>query len=153
MSRKKLEENGTNSTGANSNRGRKKKVQQTAITGVETTKDASNCPQTSAVPTSIEKSNTNEQQQHINNSITREEKTEMQLAKHSILMDMIPEKAPPTVPAEMFSNEPSLDSETNEMNMMDVNSPAPVAITAAAAAAHINDCTGEECVTMEYSNQ
>lgn len=61
---------------------------------------------------------------------------ERQLSKRSV-MDLIPERAPATVPAEMFSNEPSLDSEPTD-HLVDGSSPTHVA--------------AEECVPMEYSN-
>lgn len=35
---------------------------------------------------------------------------ERHLQSRHTLMEMVPERAPPTVPTEMFSNEPSLDS-------------------------------------------
>lgn len=61
---------------------------------------------------------------------------ERQLLKRTVI-DLIPERAPATVPAEMFSNEPSLDSEPND-HLVEVSSPTHVA--------------AEECVPMEYSN-
>ncbi|XP_060519321.1 uncharacterized protein LOC132697745 [Cylas formicarius] len=42
------------------------------------------------------------------------EEVERHLQSQSFL-DLVPERAPPTVPTEMFSNEPSLDSESNDM--------------------------------------
>ncbi|XP_075150232.1 uncharacterized protein LOC142224347 [Haematobia irritans] len=51
-------------------------------------------------------------------------------------MDLVPERTP-TVPQEMFSNEPSLDSEPND-HLVECSSPTHVA--------------AEECVPMEYSN-
>lgn len=42
------------------------------------------------------------------------EEVERHLQSKQSLMELVPEKAPPTVPTEMFSNEPSLDSESND---------------------------------------
>ncbi|XP_059616247.1 INO80 complex subunit E [Phlebotomus argentipes] len=42
------------------------------------------------------------------------EEIERHLQSRHSLMELLPERAPPTVPHEMFSNEPSLDSESNE---------------------------------------
>lgn len=42
------------------------------------------------------------------------EEVERHLQSRQSLMELVPEKAPPTVPDEMFSNEPSLDSESND---------------------------------------
>nr|CAD7406247.1 unnamed protein product [Timema poppensis] len=43
------------------------------------------------------------------------EEVERHLEAKQTFMELLPEKAPPTVPTEMFSNEPSLDSESNEI--------------------------------------
>ncbi|XP_046388325.1 uncharacterized protein LOC124157544 [Ischnura elegans] len=48
-------------------------------------------------------------------------------------LELVPEKAPPTVPTEMFSNEPSLDSESNEVGELET-SPSNI---------------GEDCVTRD----
>lgn len=43
------------------------------------------------------------------------EEVERHLQSRHGFMELIPERAPPTVPNEMFSNEPSLDSESNDV--------------------------------------
>lgn len=42
------------------------------------------------------------------------EEVERHLQSRQSLIELVPEKAPATVPNEMFSNEPSLDSESND---------------------------------------
>lgn len=42
------------------------------------------------------------------------EEVERHLQSRQSFIELVPEKAPPTVPTEMFSNEPSLDSESND---------------------------------------
>lgn len=46
--------------------------------------------------------------------MTAEEVERHLQSRQSLMMELVPEKAPPTVPNEMFSNEPSLDSESND---------------------------------------
>jgi INO80 complex subunit E len=36
-------------------------------------------------------------------------------------VELVPERAPPTVPTEMFSNEPSLDSESNDIGELETS--------------------------------
>lgn len=43
------------------------------------------------------------------------EEVERHLESRQTYLELVPEKAPPTVPTEMFSNDPSLDSESNEI--------------------------------------
>ncbi|XP_033610147.1 INO80 complex subunit E isoform X2 [Cryptotermes secundus] len=43
------------------------------------------------------------------------EEVERHLESRQTYLELVPEKAPPTVPTEMFSNDPSLDSESNEV--------------------------------------
>lgn len=43
------------------------------------------------------------------------EEVERHLQSRQSYMELVPEKAPPTVPTEMFSNDPSLDSESNDI--------------------------------------
>ncbi|XP_037936601.1 uncharacterized protein LOC119670420 [Teleopsis dalmanni] len=62
---------------------------------------------------------------------------ERHLQSRQTVMELMPERAPATVPTEMFSNEPSLDSESND-HIIDGSSPTHVA--------------AEECVPMEYVN-
>lgn len=54
-------------------------------------------------------------------------------SRHSI-MELVSERAPPTVPNEMFSNEPSLDSESNDQII--VTSPSNL---------------GEECISVDLN--
>lgn len=42
------------------------------------------------------------------------EEVERHLQSRQSLTELVPERAPATVPNEMFSNEPSLDSESND---------------------------------------
>lgn len=54
----------------------------------------------------------------LSNIMTPEE-VERHLQSKKPLMELVPERAPPTVPTEMFSNEPSLDSNLSvDLNMM-----------------------------------
>lgn len=46
--------------------------------------------------------------------MTREE-VERHLQSRQSYLELLPERAPPTVPTEMFSNDPSLDSESNDV--------------------------------------
>lgn len=62
---------------------------------------------------------------------------ERHLQSRQHVIELVQDRAPATVPTEMFSNEPSLDSESND-HMMDGSSPTHVA--------------AEECVQMEYTN-
>ncbi|XP_044755252.1 uncharacterized protein LOC123314190 [Coccinella septempunctata] len=48
------------------------------------------------------------------------EEVERHLQSQSFL-DFLPERAPPTVPTEMFSNEPSLDSESNDLGELETS--------------------------------
>ncbi|KAK9877126.1 hypothetical protein WA026_016871 [Henosepilachna vigintioctopunctata] len=48
------------------------------------------------------------------------EEVERHLQSQSF-MDFLPERAPPTVPTEMFSNEPSLDSESNDLGELETS--------------------------------
>ncbi|XP_018326058.1 uncharacterized protein LOC108737604 isoform X2 [Agrilus planipennis] len=43
------------------------------------------------------------------------EEVERHLQSRQSFIELVPERAPPTVPTEMFSNEPSLDSESNDV--------------------------------------
>ncbi|CAH0691855.1 unnamed protein product [Spodoptera exigua] len=43
------------------------------------------------------------------------EEVERHLQSRQSYMELLPERAPPTVPTEMFSNDPSLDSESNDV--------------------------------------
>ncbi|KAL9873784.1 INO80 complex subunit E [Glossina fuscipes] len=126
--RRKLEPN-ANGTTVGSTRGRKKKVV------LPPTNNDVNIEKSTAASQQSDEPLPQRQQlittQHISSS-----ELERQLSKRPI-MDMIPERAPATVPVEMFSNEPSLDSEPNEQ-LIDGGSPTHVA--------------AEECVPMEYSN-
>lgn len=108
-----------NGSSTGSTRGRKKKIQ--APTAVEVVEPLPNT--------------TFNHFDSVVNQQTREE-VERQLSKRSVI-DLIPERAPATVPVEMFSNEPSLDSEPTD-NLLEGSSPTHVA--------------AEECVPMEYSN-
>lgn len=69
--------------------------------------------------------------QSIDGHMTAEE-VERHLKSRQSFMELVPERAPPTVPNEMFSNEPSLDSESNELIE---TSPSNI---------------GEECLSVEY---
>lgn len=71
--------------------------------------------------------------QSIDGHMTAEE-VERHLKSRQSFMELVPERAPPTVPNEMFSNEPSLDSESNELIE---TSPSNI---------------GEECLSVEYWN-
>ncbi|XP_055845854.1 uncharacterized protein LOC129911886 [Episyrphus balteatus] len=103
---------GAPATGPGSGRGRKKKATQKTKT--ETPKNnASNQPE---------------------GHMTAEE-VERHLQSRQSLAELVPERAPPTVPTEMFSNEPSLDSESNDQ--MIETSPSNI---------------GEECLSVEYNN-
>ncbi|KAG5875738.1 hypothetical protein JTB14_010726 [Gonioctena quinquepunctata] len=48
------------------------------------------------------------------------EEVERHLQSQSF-MEFVPERAPPTVPTEMFSNEPSLDSESNDIGELETS--------------------------------
>ncbi|CAH1968863.1 unnamed protein product [Acanthoscelides obtectus] len=48
------------------------------------------------------------------------EEVERHLQSQSFL-EFVPERAPPTVPTEMFSNEPSLDSESNDIGELETS--------------------------------
>ncbi|CAH1179436.1 unnamed protein product [Phaedon cochleariae] len=48
------------------------------------------------------------------------EEVERHLQSQSF-MEFVPERAPPTVPTEMFSNEPSLDSESNDVGELETS--------------------------------
>ncbi|XP_019871375.1 uncharacterized protein LOC109599786 [Aethina tumida] len=48
------------------------------------------------------------------------EEVERHLQSQSF-MELLPERAPPTVPTEMFSNEPSLDSESNDIGELETS--------------------------------
>lgn len=49
------------------------------------------------------------------------EEVERHLQSRQSFMELVPERAPPTVPTEMFSNEPSLDSESNEVGELETS--------------------------------
>lgn len=61
------------------------------------------------------------------------EEVERHLESRQTYLELVPEKAPPTVPNEMFSNDPSLDSESNELGEMET-SPSNV---------------GEDCLSVD----
>ena len=56
------------------------------------------------------------QQNHVYDEGLTVEELERHLQSRKSLLELVPERAPATVPVEMFSNDPSLDSEigTNE---------------------------------------
>ncbi|KAG9431964.1 INO80 complex subunit E [Apis mellifera carnica] len=49
------------------------------------------------------------------------EEVERHLESRQTYLELVPEKAPPTVPTEMFSNDPSLDSESNEIGELETS--------------------------------
>ncbi|XP_046421796.1 INO80 complex subunit E isoform X1 [Neodiprion virginianus] len=49
------------------------------------------------------------------------EEVERHLESRQTYLELVPEKAPPTVPTEMFSNDPSLDSESNEVGELETS--------------------------------
>lgn len=49
------------------------------------------------------------------------EEVERHLQSRQSYMELVPEKAPPTVPTEMFSNDPSLDSESNDIGELETS--------------------------------
>ncbi|KAI4497453.1 hypothetical protein M0802_007464 [Mischocyttarus mexicanus] len=61
------------------------------------------------------------------------EEVERHLESRQTFIELVPEKAPPTVPTEMFSNDPSLDSESNEIGELET-SPSNI---------------GEDCLSMD----
>ncbi|XP_011187515.1 uncharacterized protein LOC105215352 [Zeugodacus cucurbitae] len=135
--KRKLEQNtsanpgGGASTG--STRGRKKKVppvqpgENPQTPNIPPTVNAVNQPQHQPIADL-------EQAQQMQMSAAEVER-HLQSRQH--VMELVQDRAPATVPTEMFSNEPSLDSESND-HMMDGSSPTHVA--------------AEECVQMEYTN-
>uniref|UniRef100_A0A1A9USC8 INO80 complex subunit E N-terminal domain-containing protein n=1 Tax=Glossina austeni TaxID=7395 RepID=A0A1A9USC8_GLOAU len=130
--KRKLEPNANGAT-IGSTRGRKKK-----IVLPPTSNDVVNIEKSAADSQQLDEPQPQQrqQQQLITTQNVSSSELERQLSKRPI-MDMIAERAPATVPVEMFSNEPSLDSEPNEQ-LIDGGSPTHVA--------------AEECVPMEYSN-
>ncbi|XP_004534988.1 uncharacterized protein LOC101458417 [Ceratitis capitata] len=123
--------NGGGAASGGSTRGRKKKVQQVPPT------ENTQLPK----PPTVEIQQTPhlappdlEQQKQMQMSAAEVER-HLQSRQH--VMDLVQDRAPATVPTEMFSNEPSLDSESND-HIIDGSSPTNVA--------------AEECVQMEYTN-
>ncbi|XP_044730848.1 uncharacterized protein LOC123293919 isoform X2 [Chrysoperla carnea] len=49
------------------------------------------------------------------------EEVERHLQSRQTIMELLPERAPPTVPTEMFSNDPSLDSESNDVGELETS--------------------------------
>ncbi|XP_051172605.1 INO80 complex subunit E [Leptopilina boulardi] len=49
------------------------------------------------------------------------EEVERHLESRQSYLELVPQKAPPTVPTEMFSNDPSLDSESNEVGELETS--------------------------------
>lgn len=49
------------------------------------------------------------------------EEVERHLQSRQSYLELVPEKAPPTVPTEMFSNDPSLDSESNDIGELETS--------------------------------
>lgn len=49
------------------------------------------------------------------------EEVERHLESRQTYLELVPEKAPPTVPTEMFSNDPSLDSESNDIGELEAS--------------------------------
>lgn len=49
------------------------------------------------------------------------EEVERHLQSRQSFMELVPERAPLTVPTEMFSNEPSLDSESNDVGELETS--------------------------------
>ncbi|XP_053950515.1 uncharacterized protein LOC128858352 [Anastrepha ludens] len=131
--RRKLEQNVASNGGAvggGSTRGRKKKVQaqpnENSQTQIPKTVEIQ---QPQLAPTSDI-----EQPQQMQMSAAE---VERHLQSRQQVMELVQDRAPATVPTEMFSNEPSLDSESND-HIIDGSSPTHVA--------------AEECVQMEYTN-
>ncbi|XP_018800035.1 PREDICTED: uncharacterized protein LOC108975775 [Bactrocera latifrons] len=132
--KRKLEQNTASNQGGGvstgSTRGRKKKVPQVQPT------ENSQTPK----PSSVDVVN----QHHPHTDLEQTQQMQMSAAEverhlqsRQQVMELVQDRAPATVPTEMFSNEPSLDSESND-HMMDGSSPTHVA--------------AEECVQMEYTN-
>ncbi|XP_011309052.1 uncharacterized protein [Fopius arisanus] len=65
------------------------------------------------------------------------EEVERHLESRQTYLELVPEKAPPTVPTEMFSNDPSLDSESNDLGEMET-SPSNM---------------GEDCLSVEMMGE
>uniref|UniRef100_A0A1A9W6E9 INO80 complex subunit E N-terminal domain-containing protein n=1 Tax=Glossina brevipalpis TaxID=37001 RepID=A0A1A9W6E9_9MUSC len=129
--KRKLEAN-ANGVAIGSTRGRKKK-----IVAPPNNNDGTIIEKSAITSQQLDEPQQQQQQeQFISTQHFTSTELERQLSKRPI-MDMIAERAPATVPVEMFSNEPSLDSEPNEQ-LIDGASPTHVA--------------AEECVPMEYSN-
>ncbi|XP_067639072.1 uncharacterized protein [Eurosta solidaginis] len=130
--RRKLEQNSASNgsaVGGGSTRGRKRKMQN-----VQPNENSAVAP----------KPNNKDIQQSLPIQHTNLEQTQMSAAEverhlqsRQQVMDLVQDRAPATVPTEMFSNEPSLDSEFND-NIVDGSSPTHIA--------------AEECVQMEYTN-
>ncbi|XP_017485950.1 PREDICTED: uncharacterized protein LOC108374490 [Rhagoletis zephyria] len=132
--KRKLEQNATangGGTSTGSTRGRKKKLQQVPPNEISQTlkqhTERVQQPQQVAV-SDVEKPRQIQ--------MTAAE-VERHLQSRQNVMEFVQDRAPATVPTEMFSNEPSLDSESND-HIVDGSSPTHVA--------------AEECVQMEYAN-
>lgn len=134
--KRKLEQNSSTNPGGGvstgSTRGRKKKVPQV--------QPSENCQTSKPVTVDV----ANHSQHHPIRDLEQTQQMQMSAAEverhlqsRQHVIELVQDRAPATVPTEMFSNEPSLDSESND-HMMDGSSPTHVA--------------AEECVQMEYTN-
>ncbi|XP_043282759.1 INO80 complex subunit E [Venturia canescens] len=72
-------------------------------------------------PPSVQSPNNTVSMSFVSDGHMTPEEVERHLESRQTYLELVPEKAPPTVPTEMFSNDPSLDSESNEIGELETS--------------------------------